>query len=118
MGATTTPPSVSGLYLGQPLSSATASSLAMGIYTAIVNVPSHELPSMNFITPGDLATSYIMHKMDGDMCQFDTMCTTMLTPAPVAPCGVVMPQATCALDDPTHPRDKVRRWIAQGAKNN
>jgi hypothetical protein len=98
-----------GLYLGpakgQPADLA-------GVYAAVVNKPSVELSTMMFVKPGDLANSYLMHKMDGDQCQFATQCGSQLASA----CGVVMPQASCALDGAT--RDKVRRWIAQGAKNN
>ena len=87
-----------------------------GIMKSIINVKSIELPTMNYVTPGDLANSYLMHKMDGDLCQFSTCAMN-----PVPMCGVVMPMAGCALesiDGAPSPRDVVRRWIAQGAQNN
>ena len=82
-----------------------------GILKAIINVKSAELPSMNYVTPGDLTNSFLMYKMDGELCQFTTCSNN-----PVSSCGVVMPQLQCALPGAT--RDIVRRWIAQGAMNN
>jgi hypothetical protein len=87
-----------------------------GIMKATVNVKSIELPTMNYVTPSDLENSYLMHKMDGDLCQFTTCSNN-----PVPMCGVVMPMAGCALEAVNggpSPRDVVRRWIAQGAQNN
>jgi hypothetical protein len=99
----------SGVYLG-PAPGMPAD--PAGVFATIVNKPSVELSSMSFVKPGDLANSYLMHKMDGDMCQFISQCG----PLPASQCGVVMPQSSCVLDGAT--RDKVRRWIAQGAQNN
>jgi hypothetical protein len=67
---------------------------------------------MPYVRSGDPANSFLMHKMDGDACQFASQCGTM----PAANCGESMPLSGCALSGST--RDKVRRWIAQGAKNN
>ena len=47
-----------------------------GILKATVNVKSIELPSMNYVTPGMPEESFLMHKMDGDQCQFLSMCST------------------------------------------
>jgi hypothetical protein len=99
----------SQLYLGPPPNQAGDPA---GVYAAIVNKPSVELSSMPYVKPSDLANSFLMHKMDGDICQFASQCGA----TPAASCGVVMPQSGCALDGAT--RDKVRRWIAQGAQNN
>jgi hypothetical protein len=98
----------SQLYLGTAFGQAEDTA---GVLAAIVGVPSVELPSMAYVKAGDVANSYLMHKMDGDICQLASQCGS--TPAPS--CGVVMPQSGCALDGAT--RDAVRRWIAQGAKN-
>jgi hypothetical protein len=91
------------------------------ILKGIVNVKSIELPSMNYVTAGMPEESFLMHKMDGDQCQFVSMCSTSGS-APAQMCGVVMPQAGCALEPTTaggvNPRDTVRRWIAQGALDN
>jgi hypothetical protein len=67
---------------------------------------------MAFVKPGDPAASYLMHKMDGDTCLFQTQCTS----TPVGACGDPMPQGNCVLDGAT--RDTVRAWISQGAQNN
>jgi len=96
------------LYLGGPTSMPPDGA---GILKAIINVKSAELPSMNYVTPGDLTNSFLMYKMDGELCQFTTCSNN-----PVSSCGVVMPQLQCALPGAT--RDIVRRWIAQGAMNN
>jgi hypothetical protein len=98
------------LYLGD---GAGASTDPLLVYVALSAVPSHELPTMDYIAPGDPTMSYLMHKMDGDMCQFASQCDVI--PASPTPCGVVMP-VPCAL--PVAQRDVVRRWIAQGAQNN
>jgi hypothetical protein len=85
------------------------------IYVALASY-SVELPGMPYVTAGDPENSYLMHKMDGDQCQFveeDAGCQVM--PASPTPCGAVMP-IPCAL--PAAQRDTVRRWIAQGAMNN
>jgi hypothetical protein len=101
------------LYLGGPL---TMPPDPAGIYKATINVNSLELPTMVYIKPGDVENSYLMHKMDGDLCQFTTCSQN-----PIPMCGVVMPMAGCALEATgggPNPRDVVRRWIAQGAQNN
>jgi hypothetical protein len=105
-----TVPAMSLLYLGD---GAGASTDPLLVYVALSAVASHELPTMSYVAPGDPTMSYLMHKMDGDMCQFTSQCD-VLSASPI-PCGVVMP-VPCALPDAQ--RDVVRRWIAQGAQNN
>ena len=78
------------------------------IITNIVNAPSKELPTMPYVTPGDPTNSYMMHKMDGDNCTFQAKCVNQ-------DCIDTMPRGNDLLDVPT--RDLLRRWIAQGAKN-
>jgi hypothetical protein len=100
---------LSGLYLGGTTSVVVA---------AIVNVKSQELPTMNYVTPGDIANSYIIHKMDGSICQFHSSCSN----APQIDCGMSgpgtggMPELSCPLPDATI--DTMRRWVAQGAMDN
>jgi hypothetical protein len=80
--------------------------------------PSVEIPSVPYVTPGDPTKSYLMQKMDGDQCLYDSHCTpdpTLMTPT-CMDAGQAMPQGSTVLDVAT--RDKVRRWIAQGAQNN
>ncbi len=98
---------VSGLYLGS--NAATGAADVAKVYANLVGIPSADLPSMDLVTAGDTAQSFLMHKLDGDQCLFDAQCKDgyCLTP---------MPQNSGLLDVPT--RDTVRRWIAQGAKNN
>ena len=79
------------------------------VIAAMVNVKAKELPTMSFVTPSDPAQSYLMHKIDGDNCTLDKMCTN-------GTCQATMPQAGDLL--PVEKRDTIRRWIAQGAQNN
>lgn len=83
-----------------------------GIFAAIVDKPSVELASMMYVKSGDPANSFLMHKLDGDECELASQCGA----TPVPSCGEPMPMSGCALAGTT--RDKFRRWIAQGAKNN
>jgi hypothetical protein len=96
-----------GLFLGQE---SAMRSDAAEVWAGLVGPRSQELPTMAYVTPGDPSMSYLMHKLDGDQCQFDAQCGT-------GSCGDVMPQDNDqAL--PVGNRDTVRRWIAQGARNN
>ena len=64
---------------------------------------------MNIITPGDPEHSFFMYKLDGINC-------SKLTCADSKSCGGLMPLgATTPMDGAK--RDIIRRWIAQGAKN-
>jgi hypothetical protein len=83
------------------------------VYGAIVGKPSGQLPTMNYITANDPSKSYMMHKLDGDQCLYEGKCTGS-TSAPS--CMGSMPLGSPLLDVPT--RDKLRKWIAQGAQNN
>jgi hypothetical protein len=79
------------------------------IYTATVGVASLELPSMPFVTKGDPANSYLMHKIDGDACTFAKQCVG-------GDCGSTMPEQSDLL--PEESRLVIRRWITQGALEN
>ncbi len=94
------------LFLG---TEAAAGSDASTVYAKLVGPKSVELTSMPYVTPGDPSKSYLMHKIDGDQCAFDPHCVggTCLAVMPNG-LGQPMPVAT---------RDTVRRWIAQGAKD-
>jgi hypothetical protein len=80
------------------------------VHDGIVGVATIDLPSMPFVTAGDPSKSFLLHKMDGDQCLFDSQCVTLAGNPPG--CGVSMPQDLPLLDVPS--RDTVRRWIAQG----
>ncbi len=64
---------------------------------------------MNLITPKDPAHSFMMYKLDGLKC-------SKLTCASDDTCLALMPQGNTEPMDAAK-RDVVRRWIAQGAKN-
>ncbi len=75
---------------------------------------------MPFVTPGDPAASYLVHKIDDNLCVV-TGCianNAAVGSAEMAPpwCGGLMPYQGLVLDSAT--RDTIRRWIQQGAMNN
>jgi hypothetical protein len=96
-GATTGP--ANGVFLGSD---------GPRVHAALVGVKGDELPRMPFVTPGNPRESYLMRKMDGSQCALDAECTG-------GSCQGSMPKNDVPLDPPM--RDVVRRWIAQGAKN-
>lgn len=96
-GATTGP--ANGVFLGND---------PARVHAGIVGVKSGENPSMNFVTAGDPHQSYLMRKMDGSQCALDAQCKG-------GSCDGSMPKNDVTL--PAETRDIVRRWIAQGAKN-
>lgn len=110
--------SAAGLYLGPKQSDTTTvidKALYQQVIDAIAGVPSKTAPAMNLVAPLDPAKSFLMLKVDG--CQNDAGLTCKAQPKAKSgtPCGDGMPQGPsvlCAED-----RDVVRRWIAQGAKN-
>ena len=61
------------------------------------------------ITPSDPAHSFFMYKLDGLAC-------ATLKCAPTSSCGALMPLGNTEPMDASK-RDILRRWIAQGAKN-
>jgi len=94
---------------GIKLGSKTATVSPTEIHDALVGKPAAELPAMSFVTAGDPSHSYVMHKLDGDLCTLSDRCTDH-------DCQSPMPQGADSL--PVEQRDTIRRWIAQGAQNN
>ncbi|HTJ81471.1 MAG TPA: hypothetical protein VL400_07090 [Polyangiaceae bacterium] len=94
-------------YLGEVNQEQTPSDLAL-IFATNVGQPSHANPSMAIIDPGKPESSFLMHKMDGDLSCADLDCG--------ADCGVSMPKGSASLSRAS--RDVVRDWIKQGAANN
>ncbi|WP_146647707.1 hypothetical protein [Labilithrix luteola] len=88
-----------GVYLGDD---------APRVHAAVLGVVASELPSMAFVVAGDPRASYLMRKMDGSQCALDAQCQG-------GSCQMSMPRGEDPL--PLETRDVVRRWIAQGAKN-
>jgi hypothetical protein len=86
---------------------------ASQVLQGIVGVKSQEDPQMDIIAPGDPSQSYLMHKIDGDQCTLVSACKNGNTT--YTDCGQQMPYSSPPLDPAT--ADVVRRWIAQGAKN-
>jgi hypothetical protein len=78
------------------------------LYASAVNKPAEELPAMSYVAAGDPANSYLLHKIDGDNCTLRAQCTD-------GDCGSTMPEGFDLLA--ITKRDTIRRWVAQGAKN-
>jgi hypothetical protein len=94
-----------GIYLGErPPAMTNSSTVVMAMMK-----PSSQLTSMPIVTPGDPAKSFMMHKLDGDQCTLDMQCGG-------GSCGTSMPSGSPLLE--LAKRDTIRRWIAQGAKDN
>lgn len=91
--------SANGVFLGRD---------ASRVHAAVVGVKGDELPTMAFVLPGNPRESYLMRKMDASQCVLDAQCAG-------GSCQGSMPKNEASLDLAT--RDVVRRWIAQGAKN-
>ncbi|MEO8548597.1 MAG: hypothetical protein ABI678_01435 [Kofleriaceae bacterium] len=91
-----------GLFLGaQQKKGADAAT----VYQKLVGPMAGQLSTMPYVTPNDPAKSYLMHKLDGDQCQFEAACTN-------GNCARSMPyDRSLAVET----RDIVRRWISQGA---
>jgi hypothetical protein len=72
---------------------------------------------MHLVAAGDPTNSYLMHKLDGDSCQWATDCAAnQSVNQEFAGCGILMPFDSPELAADT--RDTIRRWIKQGAMNN
>ena len=97
-------------YLGPKLSDPepTAAQIAL-IFEQSVGKDPVIKAGMKIITPGDPEQSFFMHKLDSVKC-------AKLACAQDSTCGSLMPQGS--MDPmPADKRDILRRWIAQGAKN-
>lgn len=66
----------------------------------LVDVPAVELPTMDRVQAGDPTRSYLMHKLDGTHIREGGM------GPPMPPTGVLFGESE---------RERVRRWILQGA---
>lgn len=100
--ATESPTTNHGLMLG-------FTSDLSSIRTGLVGVHSFEVPSLAFVAPSDPGQSYLLHKIDGDVCTLESLCKD-------ASCLRQMPIDNEPLSVET--RDIIRRWIAQGAPDN
>lgn len=95
-------------YLGPPISEmATAQNIA-DIFANTVDFAAFKEPGMSRVAPGDPEHSFLMHKLDGMLT-----CETLACSADKS-CGGPMPEGPQL---PPEKRDTIRRWIAQGAKN-
>ena len=95
-------------YLGEVNPETTPSDVDL-IFMVNVGADSVRAPSMKIIDPGKPETSFLMHKMDGDLDCAELACL-------MDDCLVSMPQGSGIL--PRESRDKVRNWILQGAEQN
>jgi len=84
---------------------------AAAAYINLVSVPSQELPSLNFVEPGDSASSYLVNKLEGSQ---GAACSA--AGLSVRNCGSMMPEGQRALSAAT--LQGLRSWIDAGAPNN
>ena len=72
---------------------------------------------MPFVAPGNPSGSYLMHKVDDDLCTVHCCIATNAAAQSVSGtgCGSIMPYLGTILS--ADQRDTLRRWIAQGAMN-
>lgn len=93
-----------GVYLGGRAGTTEADRVFMNL----VSVSSKQLSAMLLVRAGDPEQSYLQRKIDGDQCTLDARCAG-------GRCGDAMPKGADPL--PLESRDTIRRWIAQGARN-
>lgn len=86
---------------------------AAEVIEGLINVASTEAPSLKLVVVGSPTTSFLMHKVDWDQCTLATDCASTTTG--YTTCGAGMPYDGNELD--VTARDTIRRWIAQGARN-
>jgi len=79
------------------------------VYKGLVGQKSKKYAKQTLVVAGDPKASFLMLKMDGDICSLD--CGSQ-------GCGSAMPNNTAGAPQPLaeDKRNVVRRWIAQGAK--
>jgi hypothetical protein len=95
-------------YLGPPLSAGDPTPAQIqAIRAAIIDVAAAKEPEMKIVAPGAPAESFLLYKLDGADC-------AKLACAASQSCGLQMPSGSAL---PTSERDVVRRWVAQGAKD-
>ena len=86
------------------------------IIDSIAGVASKTASAMPIVTQGSPEQSFLMHKVDGCHNDLGLSCTVQDGAKTSGACGDPMPQSSDALCQDE--RDVIRRWIAQGAKNN
>jgi hypothetical protein len=88
---------------------------ASKVRAGLVDQPSEELPTMAKVKAGAPHDSYLMRKLDGSNCVLASQCVETAN-TQKGDCGVSMPRNSDPLSQTD--RDKVRRWILQGALDN
>jgi len=77
---------VGGCHAGTPGAADLTFPLASSAWVAnVVNRPALENPAMMLVAPGDLTKSWLVHKLTGDFCAFESTCD------PQIGCGTRMP---------------------------
>jgi len=77
-------------------------------WTNLVGQRSAEYTKMNLVQPGDPTNSWLIQKLEGAQCGFDSACVG-------GSCGESMPRSNDLLS--VDERDLFIRWIRQGAKS-
>lgn len=106
-GTSSNPPGY--VYLGPAPSDPPPSALDIQAMFSSMLAPAKEATGMARVKPGAPDQSFLMYKMDGDFSCKGLTCDATLG------CGTSMPQSSPLLS--ADERNLIRRWIAQGAKN-
>ncbi len=106
-------------FLADPTSD--VSSYAAQVYSGIVNKPTLEDPTLEFVKPGDPANSYLVRKIQNKLSDIESDCDPhnaliSLYAVGAPACGSSMPQNQNPLDQCT--QETIVNWIQQGAPNN
>jgi hypothetical protein len=116
--------SAQSLYLAEAKGADDGYGDAGAVVEGILGMSSLEVPTMDIVKAGDPSNSYLMHKLNGDMCAIMSECAPTSTAFPNSisvPCGTQMPQASANVaGQPLSTADTTLfwNWIAQGAHNN
>jgi hypothetical protein len=85
------------------------------IFDQSVGVAAAANPAQKVVDPSHPEASFLMYKLDGDPAKSQKPLCADLACSADDSCGTSMPQGGPIL--PEDKRDTIRRWIAQGAKN-
>jgi hypothetical protein len=112
------PPTAAQHYLGPSISDPAPTAMQIEeILGGIVGKKSIDEPDMDVIAPGDPAHSFMLYKLDGDPnpSNMNPITCPKLECVASMSCLLAMPLSGASLPDAE--RDTIRRWVAQGAKN-
>lgn len=102
-------------FYGPPVGTTATTAQIAAIFAGSVGQKSVDEPDMDVIDPGHPESSFMMYKIDADPMNPDGVTCSKLACVAAQTCVSGMPLSGTQL--PAATRDTIRRWIAQGAKN-